>query len=689
MSKKLFFLMAFVVVLSMFSAPAFATDYHIDPVNGSDTTGDGSFGNPWETFANIQYYYWYLDRPSGWVQLQPGETIYLMNGIHNTPIDEGSGYKPCIARFRTYHGSPGNWFRIAAYPGHSPVIDGQHSNVGINVFQSSYWEIEGVEIINGLPWGMDIAEFNNGKVHNVNIHDTIGYDNEAGLHLLGCDEIEIYDSVFYDNFNPTMVSSEPIEGGSNIITFGGEDCTIHDCLFYQSQPFPTDLRQVGVKNKHASRSPGGTFKVYNNTFIDCRAFAFQSGTEGTHFHHNLIVGGCDMAAIRSLDGGGYTHQVDQTFEYNTLYDASEFVMIPTMTWRNEDFPDDPKNINFNNNIIYDTDTLQINIGRYMSDELYYIMVDEFHSNYNCYYNSDQATQKYEIGSNNQETQEGGSYTLSQWQTNFGWDLNSTESDPLFVDAPNGDFHLQAGSPAAGMGMYAGTGPQPPSQASNPNPANSATDVSVDADLSWTAGSGSTSSDVYFGTDSTPDSGELQGNQTATTFDPGTLNNSTTYYWQIDEINAEGTTTGNVWSFTTEAVPSPPGQASNPSPANSASDVSINADLSWTAGSGATSHDVYFGTTSPGAYQGNQTATTFDTGAMANDTTYYWRIDEVNAQGTTTGVVWSFTTAAAGGTGTGLTGEYYDNMDFTSFVLTRVDSTLIRTMASVCGWTVSL
>ena len=32
--------------------------------------------------------------------------------------------------------------------------------------------------------------------------------------------------------------------------------------------------------------------------------------------------------------------------------------------------------------------------------------------------------------------------------------------------------------------------------------------------------------------------------------------------------------------------------------------------------------------------------------MANDTTYYWRIDEVNAEGTTTGNVWSFTTVAA-------------------------------------------
>ncbi|MHC4739148.1 MAG: beta strand repeat-containing protein [Planctomycetota bacterium] len=196
-----------------------------------------------------------------------------------------------------------------------------------------------------------------------------------------------------------------------------------------------------------------------------------------------------------------------------------------------------------------------------------------------------------------------------------------------------------------------SGASPPGQATSPSPSNSATDVSITADLSWTAGSGSTSSDVYFGTDSTPDAGEFQGNQTATTYDPGTMANSTTYYWRIDEVNAQGTTTGNVWSFTTETTPSPPGQASNPSPADSATDVSINADLSWSAGSGATSRDVYFGTDSTpdaGEFKGNQTATTYDPGTMSNDTTYYWRIDEVNAAGTTTGNVWSFTTESAGG-----------------------------------------
>ncbi|MHC4443852.1 MAG: hypothetical protein ACYTA5_14745 [Planctomycetota bacterium] len=70
-------------------------------------------------------------------------------------------------------------------------------------------------------------------------------------------------------------------------------------------------------------------------------------------------------------------------------------------------------------------------------------------------------------------------------------------------------------------------PSPPDPATNPSPANSATIVSITTDLSWTAGSGATSHDVYFGTDSTPDAGEFKGNQSGVTYDPGTLSLDTT------------------------------------------------------------------------------------------------------------------------------------------------------------------
>jgi hypothetical protein len=91
---------------------------------------------------------------------------------------------------------------------------------------------------------------------------------------------------------------------------------------------------------------------------------------------------------------------------------------------------------------------------------------------------------------------------------------------------------------------------------------------------------------------------------------------------------------------------PPGPASNPNPTDGALGVSRTADLSWTAGRSATSHDVYFGTINPPSFIGNQSLTTYDPGTMAYSTTYYWRIDEVNPWGTTTGTAWSFTTMSS-------------------------------------------
>jgi len=207
--------------------------------------------------------------------------------------------------------------------------------------------------------------------------------------------------------------------------------------------------------------------------------------------------------------------------------------------------------------------------------------------------------------------------------------------------------VNAGGTTTGVVWSFTTAPPAPNQATNPSPATTATDIGLNDNLSWTAGAGATTHDVYFGTDATPDAGELIGNQAGVTYDPGAMATSTTYYWRIDEVNAGGTTTGVVWSFTT--VPAAPAQATNPSPATTATDIGLNDNLSWTAGAGAATHNVYFGTdATPDAGEsiGNQAGVTYDPGAMATSTTYYWRIDEVNAGGTTTGTVWSFTTVPA-------------------------------------------
>jgi polysaccharide biosynthesis protein PslG len=102
-------------------------------------------------------------------------------------------------------------------------------------------------------------------------------------------------------------------------------------------------------------------------------------------------------------------------------------------------------------------------------------------------------------------------------------------------------------------------------------------------------------------------------------------------------------------------PVPPAKAAGPVPAPLATKVNVNADLTWSPASCATSYDVYFGTTSPGTFRGNQAASSFNPGPLARYTTYYWRIDTLNGVATTTGDVWWFTTA-------GVQADFDDDID---------------------------
>jgi hypothetical protein len=95
----------------------------------------------------------------------------------------------------------------------------------------------------------------------------------------------------------------------------------------------------------------------------------------------------------------------------------------------------------------------------------------------------------------------------------------------------------------------------PARALNPDPSNGASGIAVNTTLSWSAGAGTETHDVYFGT--TPGSLELVSNgQTGTSYSPVTLSTSTTYYWRVDETNTIGTTVGNEWSFVTSANTGP-------------------------------------------------------------------------------------------------------------------------------------
>ncbi|MFH0889258.1 MAG: formylglycine-generating enzyme family protein [Planctomycetota bacterium] len=125
-----------------------------------------------------------------------------------------------------------------------------------------------------------------------------------------------------------------------------------------------------------------------------------------------------------------------------------------------------------------------------------------------------------------------------------------------------------------------------------------------------------------------------------------LLSNTLYNFRVVATNAGGTTNGLNQTFTT--LVTAPGQVTLVSPANNGTGIALNPLLSWTAGTGSpTGYNVYYGTSSPGTLvSANQSGTTYQTSGEANSTQYYWRINPINAGGTTTGAVWNFTTTAA-------------------------------------------
>jgi hypothetical protein len=574
------------------TSPAYCSTYFVDP-NGNDTTGTGAIGSPWKTI------------PKAATAAVAGDTIYVRGGTHV--------YTTTIALSSS--GTSSAYLNLFAYNNEKPVLDFSamafgSSNRGINL-TGSYWHFKGINIYKAGDNGMwmsgsyniiELCTFYENQDSGLQISGGASYDQ-----IINCDSYYNYDAPNSggnaDGFSPKM------DVGTGIYFYGCRSWQNSDDG-YDGYLRPSD--DVNVTYDTCWAFKNGYLKDANSSVHGNGNGFKMGGSDSKNLRHNATLKNC-LAFANYQKGFDQNHDVGSM----TLYNCTAY--------------------NNGANNFYISDTLASGKTATIT---------------NCTYCT-------------------GSYSLASFvvQTTNSWGAstsNFVSVDPSAAygprqadgSLPNITFmHLAAGSALIDAGTnvglpYCGSKPDIgcyeycpgslPGAASSPTPSNGATGISTTQDLSWTAGFGATSHDVYFGTTSP---GILQGNQTGTTFDPGTMTPGTTYYWRIDEANSIGKTTGTVWSFTT-VPPPPPGTASNPTPSNGATGVSYSQDISWTAGSGATSHDVYFGTAAtPPLVSSGQTATTYDTGTMAGNTTYYWRINEKNAGGTTTGAVWSFTTVS--------------------------------------------
>ena len=252
----------------------------------------------------------------------------------------------------------------------------------------------------------------------------------------------------------------------------------------------------------------------------------------------------------------------------------------------------------------------------------------------------------DIGSASASDDANGTKTCSvsglDFNTTYTWYVNATD--------------IGSGSTSSEVYTFTTEVNNPPYTPSNPSPPDGATDIDINADLSWNCSDpdgDELTYNVYFeANDPTPDI-LVSENQSENIYDPGPMEYSTQYYWQIiawDDHNQF--TDGPIWDFTTGSVPNnPPYTPSDPDPENGSNDIDIEIYLSWIGGDpdpgDTVVYDVYLEANDPtpdSKIADDITETTFEPGILDYETVYFWRIIAQDNHGASIwGPVWKFTT----------------------------------------------
>ena len=197
-------------------------------------------------------------------------------------------------------------------------------------------------------------------------------------------------------------------------------------------------------------------------------------------------------------------------------------------------------------------------------------------------------------------------------------------------------------------------------ASDPVPEDGSIDVDAFVNmLSWSSGETAAQHKVYLGTD--PNLGPEQlyetTSETMVTYKEAYFDFGITYYWRVDEIEADGTTIheGPLWRFTPGDI-----KATNPNPMDM-SDAVKQPTLRWKPSVYAFEHTLYVSEDREAVAAGSAAArvgifpedtTDFSLGVdvpanelpsvLDQSETYYWRVDQRDNVELVIGDVWSFT-----------------------------------------------
>lgn len=125
---------------------------------------------------------------------------------------------------------------------------------------------------------------------------------------------------------------------------------------------------------------------------------------------------------------------------------------------------------------------------------------------------------------------------------------------------------------------------------------------------------------------------------------GLLNNKQ-YYYRVRAYNGFGYSSySSTASGTTQSYLGVPTAPQSPTPTNNSTKINVKPTLSWATSNGATSYNIYLGTTTnPPLVAAGIAINSYLPSTLKYSTTYYWRVEAVNSYGTSSSTNWKFST----------------------------------------------
>jgi len=380
-----------------------------------DDASPGTINQPWRT----------IQRAAD--TLEPGDMVYIRGGVYEEYVELSQG------------GSYGNYITYAAYPGETPILDGENVDwkYGFNLGHEYYIKIDGLVIRNWEGFGIvswtqsdhivikNVEIYNTGSairlfdhhddwiVENAYLHHNslIGFDCAPGpgTNIVLRNVQSMYNGVGGD----TAADGFAFESGNSVLV---EDC---EASYNGGDGF--DFKSDGTQLVCVVAHDNGrnNIKLWGKNSRLINALSYDSGltnlvlAEGGSYHViNCLVASQSSYGYLATLGGYDTLTPTPVVLYNNIFYNDNPVMGGTTVY----FPAGAI-LTADNNIYWNP---------FRTDA---VICAEFAGG--CFSSDD--------------------IKDGTWYASSGSDANSAYGNPLFVDAKGKDFHLTAESPAVDAG----------------------------------------------------------------------------------------------------------------------------------------------------------------------------------------------------------------------------------------------